>query len=215
MGLFRTPDQSNPYLPPIGEAGGPPTMLGRTSADETPGNWRIEMRYLPILHRGHAFLALVGPDGDEKQLHGRSQSINTGKIVSMGMDNAKLVSPADNDKDCWMTRNTIPIGRVATGSRAEMEAIWARGKQAADEVNRRNLDYKADDLSYELGGNGGQIQNSNAFNYTIGKAMGLDLTGAVQSAGLNRVFPGWGRDLLDPAYKPYVTPPDRSPNFPP
>lgn len=85
---------------------------------------------------------------------------------------------------------------------------WARGQQIADEINRRNLDYKGDDLSYEtVGGSGGQIQNSNSAAYTYGKGMDLDLDSAIRDAGIERRFPGWGRNLIDPTYKPYVAPP--------
>jgi hypothetical protein len=85
---------------------------------------------------------------------------------------------------------------------------WARGQQTADEINKRNLDYKSDDLSYEiLGGKGGQIQNSNSAAYTYGKAMDLDLDGVIRDAGIERRLPGWGRNLLDPGYQPYVAPP--------
>jgi hypothetical protein len=37
--------------------------------------------------------------------------------------------------------------------------------------------------------------------------MGLDADAALRQRGMEQVFPGWGRDLLDPRYKPYVAPP--------
>ncbi len=66
---------------------------------------------------------------------------------------------------------------------------------------------KASDLSYEAGTDGGQIQNSNAVAFTLGRATSLDLDGAVRAAGIARKFPGWARDLLDPKYDRYVAPP--------
>jgi hypothetical protein len=133
MGIFSSSNPSTPYVPPLGSAVGAPTILGGDTPDQPQGNWRIETRYLPIGPRGHAFLALVGPNGDDKQLHGRSQSINTGEISSMGMDNAKLVSPGD--KKLWMTHGTVPIATLASGSHDEMDAIWSRGRRAADAIN--------------------------------------------------------------------------------
>jgi hypothetical protein len=73
------------------------------------------------------------------------------------------------------------------------------------EINARKLDYKADDLSYELGHpTGGDIQNSNSVIFTIGRRTGLPLSSAIQDAGLERKFPGWDRDLLDPKRRPFV-----------
>jgi hypothetical protein len=104
---------------------------------------------------------------------------------------------------------TRKITDVAAGTYDDIvRGKWARGIKAADEINQRNLDYKSDDASYELiGGNGGQIQNSNSVAHTLGKAMDLDLDAALHDAGMDRKFPGWGRDLLDPNYRRYVAPP--------
>jgi len=77
-----------------------------------------------------------------------------------------------------------------------MEKTWSRGAQAGAAINAKKFDYKAHDLSYELGTNGGQIQNSNSVAFTLGKAMGLDLSRALQDKGMTRTFSGWDRDLL-------------------
>ena len=202
-----------------------PTMLGAPSGGPKPddsrlppekhGAWRIELRYLPIdvpgilplVNRGHAFLTLVDPEGKPvKQLHGRAQSKHTGEIKTMGSDDDRLVVPDDD----WMSpERTRKISDVAAGTYDDIvRGKWTRGLQAADEINGRNLDYKGDDASYEaFGGSGGQIQNSNSVAHTFGRAMDLDLSTAIHDAGLDRKFPGWGRDLLDPSYKPYVAPP--------
>ncbi len=59
---------------------------------EQPNDWHIEMRYLPIAHRGHAFLALVDPNGNvQRELHGLARSRNTDNLVALGMDGAHLV----------------------------------------------------------------------------------------------------------------------------
>jgi hypothetical protein len=101
------------------------------------------------------------------------------------------------------------VGDVAYGDYNDIvRGKWANGQKAAQEITRRNFDYKGDDLSYELfGGKGGQIQNSNSAAYTYGKAMGVDLDSAVRDAGIERRLPGWGRDILDPKYDRYVAPP--------
>ena len=88
-----------------------------------------------------------------------------------------------------------------------MERLWARGVTAAEAINDRKFDYKAHDPSYELGTDGGEIQNSNSVAFTLGKAMGLDLSGILRDEGMTRTFSGWDRDLLDPKYKRYVAPP--------
>ncbi len=97
---------------------------------------------------------------------------------------------------------------AASGSNEQMAKLWAQGQNAAEDINSKKFDYKASDLSYEAGTGGGQIQNSNAVAFTLGRAMGIDLDGAVRREGVARKFPGWARDLLDPNYDRYVTPPD-------
>lgn len=105
-----------------------------------------------------------------------------------------------------MTRNSFRLLRPVRMTR--WAQLWARGQKAADDINSKKFDYKASDLSYEAGTDGGQIQNSNSVAFTLGRAMNLDLDGAVQKAGVARKFPGWARDLLDPKYDRYVAPPD-------
>jgi hypothetical protein len=169
------------------------------------GDWKIELKYLPIAHRGHAFLALVDGEGNVvRELHGLAKSKHTGQIAEMGMDDADLVASQDRRFD---ERKTKFISIAASGSREEMERLWARGATTAEAINGQKFDYKAHDLSYELGTDGGQIQNSNSVAFTLGKAMGLDLSGALRDAGKTRTFSGWDRDLLDPKYKRYVAPP--------
>jgi hypothetical protein len=171
------------------------------------GAWRIELHYLPIGPRGHAFFTLVNPSGEPvSQLHGLAQSRNTDRIVPFGSDGARLVVPSDYQMSPEKTRK---ISDVASGTYDEIVlGKWVRGLKAGAEINKRNLDYKSDDLSYELvGGKGGQIQNSNSTAYTHSKAMDVDADEALRDAGLERKFPGWGRNLLDRDYQPYVAPP--------
>lgn len=168
-------------------------------------DWKIELRYLPIAHRGHAFLALVDHDGKViGELHGLAKSKHTGELMTMSGDGADLVATQDRHMD---EKKTKPISIAASGSRAEMESLWARGVTAAEAINDRKFDYKAHDPSYELGTDGGEIQNSNSVAFTLGKAMGLDLSGILRDEGMTRTFSGWDRDLLDPKYKRYVAPP--------
>ncbi len=171
---------------------------------QTKGDWKIELKYLPIAHRGHAFLALVRPDGGiEQELHGLARSKHTEQIAPMGMDGADLVAPLDRR----MPKGTKTNASVASGSADEILKLWGRGKRAAEAITSQKFDYKAHDPSYELGTDGGEIQNSNSVTFTLGKAMGLDLSRALQEKGMTRTFSGWDRDLLDPKYKRYVAPP--------
>lgn len=168
------------------------------------GGWRIELRYKSIAHRGHAFLALVNDQGEvERELHGLSRSRNTGEQVAMGMDGSELFV-ADG---AGQRMDGKVIATVASGSPEELWRLWSRGARAGAAVNTRNYDYKAHDPSYELGTDGGQIQNSNFVAFTLGKAMGLDLDRVLKEKGMTRTFSGWGRDLLDPKYERYVAPP--------
>lgn len=168
-------------------------------------DWKIELKYLPIAHRGHAFLALVDHDGKVvHELHGLARSKHTGQISEMGRDDADLVASQGLRFD---EKKKKFISIAASGSREEMERLWARGATTAETINGQKFDYKAHDPSYELGTDGGQIQNSNSVAFTLGKAMGLDLSGALQSKGMTRTFSGWDRDLLDPKYQRYVAPP--------
>jgi hypothetical protein len=191
-------------------------MTDQRSAAETlypshsraaPGTAQIELHYLPIAHRGHAFLRFVDANGATiSELHGLARSKHTGEIVPMGMDGADLVAQ-DYARSHLDEGRTQRIAIVASGSVAEMAKRWAQGQKAADDVNSKKFDYKASDLSYEIGTDGGQIQNSNSVAFTLGRAMDLDLEGAVEKAGIARKFPGWARDLLDPMYERYVAPP--------
>jgi hypothetical protein len=186
---------------------------------ERPGDWHIEM-HLPIADRGHAFLRLVDLSGDvQRELHGLARSRNTGQLVAMGRDGAHLVgvqSPGPYFDDPSQPARTIPITRVYSGDYDDVvRGKWRTGLQAAVDMNRKNLDYKGDDLSYEGGTNGGEIQNSNSANFSFGKPMHLDLSTAIRNKGLDRVFPGWGRDVFDPTYRPYVAPPMFPPNLAP
>ena len=119
------------------------------------------------------------------------------------MDGSDLVA-LGNEKSRFGGRK---ISEVGSGSREEMEKMWERGGQAAEAINSQKFDYKAHDPAYELGGRGGEIQNSNSVAFTLGKAMGLDLSAALEAKEMTRTFSGWDRDLLDPKYKRYVAPP--------
>ncbi len=167
-------------------------------------DWKIELKYLPIAHRGHAFLALVDHDGKVvRELHGLARSKHTGQITEMGMDGSDLVA-----KDYKGPRyGGKSISTVGSGSREKMERLWTRGATTAEAINGQKFDYKAHDPSYELGTDGGEIQNSNSVAFTLGKAMGLDLSRALRDEGMTRTFSGWDRDLLDPKYRRYVAPP--------
>ncbi len=226
MGIF-SPRQPK-YVPPSGDSSRQTLLGGLSDASAEPssddqrlaqasnaedlpppaqGTWRIELRYLPILHRGHAFLALVDPNGrSQRQLHGLSESRNTAEIQAFGQDGSKL--EAGSDHEFRIGEQTPKIADVAHGSYDEVvRGKWARGLRAANEITDRDFDYKGHDPSYELGSDGGQIQNSNSVAYTLGRAMGLDLDGAIRDAGMERRFSGWNRNLLDTDYRRYVAPP--------
>lgn len=204
-----------------------PTALGGNPDGSAPDNsrlppdahgaWRIELRHYPIAHRSHAFLTLVDPDGKVRgELHGLAFSRNgpvpspesPEKSMEMGIDGSRLKGQI-RSAESPMGVQSKKVGDVAYGTYDDIvRGKWARGQQIADEITRRNFDYKGDDLSYEAGARtGGQIQNSNSAAYTYGKAMDLDLDSAIRDAGIERRFPGWGRNLVDPGYKPYVAPP--------
>jgi len=192
------------------------SVAGASSGDgrlppEANGAWRIELRYLPIGHRGHAFLTLVDPERHVRgELHGLAFSRNgpiagpdeLEKPMAIGIDGSRLKG-WQTSRESKFGLESEKIGDVAYGPYDDIvRGKWARGQRAADEITKRDFDYKADDLSYELlGGNGGQIQNSNSAAYTYGKNMDLDLDSAVRDAGIERKFPGWGCNLLDPTYK--------------
>jgi hypothetical protein len=171
---------------------------------QTTKDWKIELKYLPIAHRGHAFLALVDHDGKVVgELHGLAKSKHTGEIVAMGMDGSDFVAKGNENSRF----GGKPISVVGSGSKEETEKLWKRGMRTAEAINSQKFDYKAHDPSYELGTDGGQIRNSNSVAFTLGKAMRLGLSRALQENGMTRTFSGWDRDLLDPKYRRYVAPP--------
>ncbi len=190
-------------------------MYPSQQGDAAPGKWRIELRYLPLFHRGHAFLALVDDRRQTvRELHGPAYSKHTSKPMAMGPDGSDLkVEDYDRrpdgktDMGPRLNGDMSDIATVASGSREQIEKTWARGVQTGAAINAEKFDYKAHDPAYEFGGRGGEIQNSNSVAFTLGKAMGLDLSAALQAKGTTRTFSGWDRDLLDPKYKRYVAPP--------
>ena len=184
-----------------------PTQAGELPDRDDSGEWRIELRRLPLLHRGHAVLTLVGPKGQWIELNGLSQSRRTGKVMAIGVDGSKLIASGTGG---FGEEKTEKIGDVDRGSYDEIvKGRWARGLRAADAITSKDYDYKGHDPAYEFGGGGGQIQNSNSVAFTLGKVMGLDLDGALRKSGMERKFPGWGRDLLAAGYQSqrYVAPP--------
>jgi hypothetical protein len=206
MGVFT--QKSSAYTPPLDGTEPEPTLVGggrEVGPARNPDDWRIELRRYPILHRGHAVLVLVGPDNRVvAELNGSAESRNnTEQRRPIGFDGDKLVATPDQrfgSKAKW-------VGDLASGSYEAINRIWQRGLRAADEITARDYDYKGHDPSYEFGGSGGQIQNSNSVAYTLSRAMGLDANAALRNSGAARQFSGWDRDLLDPKYKPYTAPP--------
>jgi hypothetical protein len=183
-----------------------PTRAGTLPDRDDSGEWRIELRRLPLLHRGHAVLALVGPNNQWIELNGLSKSRHTGDVVAVGVDGGKLI--ASTKDRTFGPDGTEMVGEVARGSYDDIvNGRWARGLRAADAITDKNYDYKGHDPAYEFGASGGQIQNSNSVAFTLGKAMGLGLDDALRRAGMQWTFSGWGRDLLDRSYQPYVAPP--------
>jgi hypothetical protein len=168
-----------------------------------PDEWRIELRRYPILHRGHAVLVLVGPENqDVQELSGWAQSRHAEdrQLKVVGFDGDKPIATPDaqfRSKARW-------VANLASGSQDEIRRI-----RAVPAINAEDYDYKGHDPAYEFGGSGGQIQNSNSVAYTLSRAMGLDADAELRRTGTERIFSGWGRDLLDPAYKRsrYVAPP--------
>lgn len=168
------------------------------------GDWQIVLMKHPILHRGHAFIALVHGKEVVSELHGFGHSKNTGDRQTLATDGADL-----RGEETRTDLGTESLGILKTGSREEIEKIWAKGAAAASAITEGKFDYKAHDPSYELGTDGGQIQNSNSVAYTIAKAMGVeaDADRVLQERDESRRFSGWKRDLLDPKYERYVAPP--------
>lgn len=205
MGAFT--QRPSAFTPPLDGSEPNATLAGGGSDPALApdsGKWRIELRRHPILHRGHAVLALVSPDGKTvDELNGMAQSRTTNEIVPMGVDGMRLVVTQTPQFP-----TAQPIGVLAAGSYDDIvKGRWARGVAAARQITARDYDYKGHDPAYEFGGSGGEIQNSNSVAYTLGQAMGLDADAALRRSGTERRFSGWGRNLLDPNYRPYVAPP--------
>ena len=55
-----------------------------------------------------------------------------------------------------------------SGGTNDRSKSWGRGKRAAEAITSQKFDYKAHDPSYELGTDGGEIQNSNSVTFTLG-----------------------------------------------
>jgi hypothetical protein len=102
-------------------------MYPNHQSDPTSGSWHIELRYLPIAHRGHAFLALV----DDRRPDGKAEP-----------------GPRSNGR-------ISKIAIVASGSRDQIEKTWARGMRTGAAINAEKFDYKAHDPAYEFGGAAG------------------------------------------------------------
>ncbi|MBN9090284.1 MAG: hypothetical protein J0J01_25515 [Reyranella sp.] len=203
MGVFTQKQAA--YTPRLDGTAPQSTLVG-SSGPELAGNpdeWRIELRRLPIGHRGHAVLVMLGPNGEMKELNGIAKSRNTDELTGFGRDGMWLYA---HDGPRYAA-GSEPMAVVASGSYDKINGLWGRGLRAAAEINQKNYDYKGHDPAYEFGGSGGEIQNSNSVAFTLGKAMGLDLDSAIRRARMERTFSGWGRDLLDRSYKPYVAPP--------
>lgn len=170
--------------------------------------------YLPIAGYGHAFLVLRDRNDDlQRELHALSRSRNTGKLLTFGADGSRL-SGVQTDRPYFDAPGEPPrtklISKVYSGSYDNVQGKWQSAVQAAAQMNSKDFDYKSVDPSYPMGTDGGQIQNSNSGNYPFGKFAHLDLGTELRNRGMERTFPGFGRDLLDPTYRPYV-----APEFPP
>lgn len=192
--------------------------------DQLPGNengeWSIDYYYHPIAHRGHAYPVLIDPQGRvREELHGLAYDRNTGEITSMGRDGSALVglrwrnlNYKTNTNDHRLGEGQQPIGNAATGSyRDIVQGLWRSALAAADQINKKDFDYKAHDPAYELGSaSGGQIQNSNSVANTLGLAMQVEphcrLDSLACNQGWQRKFPGMNNNLLDPNYRPYRFP---------
>jgi len=208
MGAFT--QRPSAYTPPFDGQEPGPTLVGggrEASPARNPDNWRIELRRHPILHRGHAVLVLVGPNGEVEELNGMAKSRNTGHLTNFGLDGMQLYAIRDRERPRYAV-GAERVAVMASGSREQIvDGLWARASAAADQINDKNFDYKGHDPAYEFGGSGGEIQNSNSVAYTLSRAMGIDLGKVVRDAGAERRFSGMGRDLLAAGYKRYVAPP--------
>jgi hypothetical protein len=99
------------------------------SPQAAPGQWRIELRRFPLLHRGHAVLALVDPTGDTVgELNGMAKSRNADtddpdKMMPMGIDGSRLVVTENTrllvmlNRSLWLRQDPTTTSCV-TGGRA-------------------------------------------------------------------------------------------------
>jgi len=212
----------NTVDPPVNERQLAEELGATTLPLRADGTWGIQLREYPVTgHRSHAVLVLVDPSGETAaELNGLSNSRNFGKRPDgsdkfysprsvVTPDGSKLIEHSfEGETNLGAKANTKRTLAIAGGSYDDIvRGYWQRGIQAAERINRLNFDYKGHDPAYEFGGSGGEIQNSNAAAYTVSRAMGLDVDQVLRNAGVERRFPGWGRDLLDPRYKRYVAPP--------
>jgi hypothetical protein len=110
-----------------------PTMLGGITDSvpddsglppEAHGAWRIELRHLPITHRSHAFLTLVGPDGQVRgEPHGLAYSRNARILgpdeieepMTMGIDGSRLKG-LYTDRRSKIGQKSEKVGDVAYGT---------------------------------------------------------------------------------------------------
>ena len=178
--------------------------------DNASGDWQIKLQYLPIGPRGHAYFVLFDPQGKPREeLHGLAFSRNTGSEAAMGADGDRLMGVRTLTARMSDRDDVGDVGHIAEGSFADIVGKrWASAKNALKEINGQNFDYKADDPAFELGlsRSGGQIQNSNSVAYTLLRRMISGRDDPVAQQGWQAKFPGWGRDLLDPKYRPYRYP---------
>ena len=112
-------------------------ILYPTQNSAAPGTAKIELHYLPIAHRGHAFLRFVDSSGETVgELHGLGRSKHTGEIMEMGMDGADLVARDEVKGSTARSSTTSPAisatrpaqmagrSRTATPSPSRLGAPW-------------------------------------------------------------------------------------------
>jgi hypothetical protein len=179
----------------------------RTGGKSRTQSERLANRVAAIFHRAsRPRSSCSGRTWQQAELNGWAESRQTEQRRPIGFDGDKLVATPDER----FGSNAKWLADLASGSYDEINRFWERGLRASQDINAKDFDYKGHDPAYEFGGSGGQIQNSNSVAYTLSRTMGLDADTALRSSGTERVFSGWGRDLLDPKYKRYVA----SPVFP-
>lgn len=165
----------------------------------TPDDWRIDLKYLPVGYHGRSFLALVDPDGmTVNELHGLRDAKDAydasgpAARLSVAHDTIDDTNPPrfDDKKDA-----VSHIATIASGSENEMARLWSLGRQAGTAIDQRALDHDAYDKPD--GGGANHVHVGNAVTYTLAKAMGLDVPGAIEAIGMPQKFPGHDRDLLE------------------